>query len=316
MIMGFTRLLLILLLCALACLEKADGFTLQMPASSRSQKGEHRRPVRNLVTTATVDNTIQISSRIRWKTTLPFKPDDSIELYGDKDDEEEEEEESLPEKEEPDLGLMATFLANRLARAYIKTKLQNVGSEQSTNVQESTTATIVEDAKDTTAEVGDSEGKDVEESKPIILPPVVDAKDSATTTTITETPTDPAVKSEKVARELLARREAEKPVVTEGKPQSEAPAEVKVADKEVKPAASEETADEEDTKADVETTEVPSLMHEKEGDRNIALKDDFVEVTDGEGELWSGIAAIPPEISLDFGRPLQVVKDGIPPLRS
>eukprot|EP00977_Amphora_coffeiformis_P026938 scaffold31792_cov168-Amphora_coffeaeformis.AAC.14 len=312
MIAGFTQLPLLLLLCSWVCLERAHGFSLQTPTI----KGKYRQQalVRNLVT---ADNTIQmIRSRIRCKTSLPFKPDDSVDLYGDKD-EEEEEEESLPEQEGPDVAWMATFLANRLARAYIKSKLQsNADSEAETTAE---VATSVKDVSDATPKVDESssDGNDDEESKSIILPAVVEAKGSTSgSTTTAESSTDPAVKSEKVSRELLARRESDKSVVVakeeEGKPQSEAPpTEVKEADKEVKP-----VVDKDDT-TDVETAEVPSLMHEKEGDRNIGLKDAFVEVTDGVGEeLWSGIPVIPQAISLEFGRPLQVVKDGIPPIRS
>jgi len=64
--------------------------------------------------------------------------------------------------------------------------------------------------------------------------------------------------------------------------------------------------EEEDTKEEGEE-EHPSMLHRKEGDRVIALKDEF---STGDG------VNIPPAISLNFGRPLEVVEAGLPPLRS
>lgn len=49
-------------------------------------------------------------------------------------------------------------------------------------------------------------------------------------------------------------------------------------------------------------SERPSTMHKKEGDRVIALQDEFLD-------------PLPEAISLDFGRPLEIIKAGIPPLR-
>jgi len=315
-----------------------NGFTLQTP----TKKGEHRLPlqVHNHVTAA-ADNTIRISHRIRWKTTLSFKPDDSVDLYGDKDVDDEDEEEFLPGKDDPDVTWMATYLANRLARAYIKGKLQQntVDSQERTgNVAklDKTTEVVspVKGVADTTTNnKKSSDGRDAEETKPIILSPAVDTEGNTNasrgSSTTTGTPMDEVTKSEKVARELLTRRESETSVLAtaadaaakqdeeDDETQSEVHNEVKDGDKRMTSVVPENMSpDVEESTEDVETAEVPSLMHEKEGDRKIGLKDDFVDVTDGEGELWSGIPAIPNEISLDFGRPLQVVRDGIPPIRS
>ena len=49
-------------------------------------------------------------------------------------------------------------------------------------------------------------------------------------------------------------------------------------------------------------TERPSTMHKKEGDRAVGLKDEFLD-------------PISEAISLDFGRPLEIIEADVPPLR-
>jgi hypothetical protein len=49
-------------------------------------------------------------------------------------------------------------------------------------------------------------------------------------------------------------------------------------------------------------SERPSTMHAREGDRVVALKDEFLD-------------PMLEAISLDFGRPLEIVETGVPPLR-
>lgn len=50
------------------------------------------------------------------------------------------------------------------------------------------------------------------------------------------------------------------------------------------------------------SSERSSMMHRKEGDRVIALQDKFLD-------------PLPEAISLDFGRPLEIIEHGVPPLR-
>ena len=229
-----------------------------------------------------IDNALLLSSRIRWKRRLFFKPDESVDLYGGDDEEDEDEDSSLPEEEEeqePDIEWMATFVINRLFRAYIRTKIKQMRDQQSQVKEEATDTTqspdvvVVPDAQPASSELGQVE---TEEADP---PPT-------TTEKVTVASVSDVIPDE-----------------TDTK------------------ATEESTGEEEKDEADVLTAEVPSLMHEKEGDRNISLRDDFVEskpkvLVDGEGDTWSWIPAIPEEISLEFGRPLQVVKDSVPPISS
>jgi hypothetical protein len=91
-------------------------------------------------------------------------------------------------------------------------------------------------------------------------------------------------------------------------------------------------------------TEVPKMLHKKEGDRNIALKDDFAPENDGDDNNSDDAAAdaasaddsriqvnpevlqkvarfrnliptMPAAISKEFGRPLSVLQEHLPPLR-
>lgn len=66
-----------------------------------------------------------------------------------------------------------------------------------------------------------------------------------------------------------------------------------------------------------ETIEVPSLMHKKEGDRSIGLKDEFVESDVEVSSVkkgWDCAPSVPAEISMEFGKPLEIVKDNLSPI--
>jgi hypothetical protein len=77
------------------------------------------------------------------------------------------------------------------------------------------------------------------------------------------------------------------------------------------------TSEVETTEARVETIEVPSLMHKKEGDRSIGLKDEFVESDVEVSSVkkgWDCAPSVPAEISMEFGKPLEIVKDNLSPI--
>lgn len=266
-----------------------------------------------------------LSNRIRWRTRHYFKPDESVDLYGGDDDDEEEEDEddSLADKDEPDVQWMATFVVNRLARAYIRNKMkqmrdqQSKASEQEVVAEEDKTesppdANVVEEVA-AVAEIAETPVEaDVTKEEEIATA----SKEGAETveeTVVTETEETPVARAD-VSGEIAAAS------VENLEEESSTENVVAASDENDNKVSVETTNEEEEEEAADLTAELPSLMHEKEGDRNISLRDDFVEAKPpsnvGEGDIWGRIPVIPQEISLEFGRPLQVVQEGVPPIRS
>ena len=269
----------------------------------------------------------------RFMPPLAFKPDESVDLYGD--DEDDDDGEDSPENQGPDLQLMAAFLANRLGRAYLKNKLRQASKapeeslpgkpamaepantevagvsdevevagqvDETDSTTENTTAssTIDEASEDTTVVAEEAEVEEMTESS-------CTEKVEMTTESPSESTDDNTITDD-------LEREDEKGQATDAEHLTQEEA-TTINDFPVT-----ESTDTETDTPDVETIEVPSLTHEKEGDRNIGLADEFVETiageeVDGSVSNWTIIPEIPEAISLKFGRPLPVVEDGVPPIR-
>ena len=265
-----------------------------------------------------------LSNRIRWRSRHYFKPDESVDLYGGDEEKEEDDDDddSLADKDEPDVQWMATFVVNRLARAYIRNKMkrmrdqQSKAAEQEVVVQEDKTesppdANVVEEVV-AVAEIAETPVEaDVTKEEEITT--ASKGGDETVEETVVEETVEPHVEGEDVSGETAAYSVEN---LEEGSSTENVVAASDESDNKV---SVETTNEEEKDEAVVLTAELPSLMHEKEGDRNIRLRDDLVEAKPsnvGDGDIWGRIPVIPQEISLEFGRPLQVVQEGVPPIRS
>lgn len=321
------------------------------------------------------------TARIRWN--LPFKPDESVEIYGNKDDDDDAAPEE-PKEEESDserLEFMAVFLVNRLGRAYLRNKLQSMreSDQAKTAVEKAKSFNTLNESEETnkaeklaepagskfentqgvtaesdvSSEISDTEvleGKagNVFISGPAPITEEVEAvgdkrnEDVATEASVdVVADTDGAENISDTKLEKTEVKDIEKAISTkEGISSDEATDSVETPGSELKADAASDAADtmaafdtekgsvqigKDEGQSDDNTVEVPSLAHEKEGDRNIGLKDEFVdkkgiEAVDEESGHSTGEAIsfppIPKEISMEFGRPLQVVQDGLPPIRS
>lgn len=348
----------VLSLSLLGSLSTVHGFPLTPSRCTSVSMMQHDDALRIV---NAVESTACVSKRIRWRTRYYFKPDDSVRLYGGDEEEDEDDEEDGVNNDdiEPDMKLMGAFVANRLARAYIRNKIQQMRNEDSSIIRdelESAKASIntaavsrtVTDVVEASPEVlradqsGDEKESETEaraetesEETPTDLP-LADAKQNETEAAAvtdsevaeTEPETAPIVlppaDEKQNTAEAVAETEPETAMGTSKDDQSRANIEVSnETDDKTKDFPMVDAGEEKIEETESLTTEVPSLMHEKEGDRNIGLKDnyDFIETrsgdaADGEAGVWGGVPDIPQEISLEFGRPLQVVKESIPPISS
>lgn len=304
--------------------------------------------------------------RIRWSRRF-FKPDESVDLYGNNDDDDDDgKEEEAAKEEESDserLEYMAMFLTNRLGRAYLRSKLHAMRQEAQTDSIAVTTTTTHGTSSDTAIlsndtkenEPGDNPSaetsiasapsaassslfeEDVEEtsSNPILelesndevdddgneARSVIDAAEETTIkdSTSVEDVVKPSVDAD--------TKNATVPVADDDKEDASALDTTNITPTAAAAAVLETKTDtSEGRQSDDTTVEVPSVAPEKT-DGNVTVVDETKEaeaghekeaalLNDGKDNIWTGIPRIPKEISLMFGRPLQVVQSDLPPLRS